>query len=140
MTVVSCRLNEDELFYVNLLAKKMKVKTSRALKVLVSFAMNNNLDCSNPQNKVSDEVRKMLEQIHMMMPHLLYNSRIASKASLSSFTDEDFGNFHIELLDEMNRKCGDYQSVSYTQNYITHNPIGFSQMPIEQELSRWKLP
>lgn len=140
MKMIGTRLDESEYSYVEALAKKMGVKPSRAIKAVLSFAAKTDLDVTKPTTKVSDDLRKMIEQIHMIMPHIMYSSRLSSVINMRGIPESEMKQLQQNLLEDTTQRCGDFQSVTYTQNYTNTSKIGFTQMPIEQEVSAWKLP
>lgn len=140
MSVTSTRLKEGEHTYLQQLANKRKISVSNALRDLVEFAAQNELDPYAGSTDFPDEVRKMIEQIHMAIPHLMYTTRATNKVMLGKLSDDELFTLQRSVLDEMTRRCGDFQTVKYTQNYTAKNKQGLTEMPLDEKETAWKLP
>jgi hypothetical protein len=144
MTTITVRVSGDELSYLNALATNKKlfkgakdVSLGNVLKTLLQWCCENQVDPSPSSPPKHDEAQKILEQVHVVIPHLLYLSRLHLLMNGSSVPDEVVARCKEKAIDYINTVCGDFQGVSYREIKPSKNDIGLEQMPLESELSQW---
>ena len=97
MDIVSLRLSDHEKDYLVSIAEKFNLKKqgsdelshTKALKHVLSFCLHNEIDFSKKEDENLTEMRKMLEQIHASIPHLMYHQKFQSVVLANKYSDED---------------------------------------------------
>ncbi|HHF7349642.1 TPA: hypothetical protein ACPSKE_002852 [Legionella feeleii] len=145
MTSVSVRLSEEDLSYLESLAnnkilfpRNKKNSSGKTLKALIQWCRENDFEPTNTPLNLPDDSKKMLEQIHVTLPHLLYLTRLHILMDSRNISDEVVANSKQQAVDYLNKVCGDLQNMLYTEIQWSTNDVGLKQIPIEADLSQWK--
>lgn len=146
MTSVSIRLSKKEEFYLSELMAKYQqlspyddnVSLGKIIKKLLEYCANNNVDFTKSDTKVDDDLRKMIEQIHVAIPNLMYLSRVSSTMAIKECKADEFSPYKQSALNYMSEVCGDFQNVSYRTLRVKMDDNGIKKAPIDKEKSLWK--
>ena len=145
MTTISVRLSDDELAYLEAISKSKKAIKSdkknspgKALKSLIKWCTDNQIDITSPYEKPENSSKKLLEQLHVSLPHVLYLLRLNLLLDSSKIPDEAIAKAKQQAIDYINSVCGDFQHMEYSEINAVSNEIGLKQLPIEKDLSAWK--
>lgn len=146
-TTLSTRLSPKELDYLTTLATQNKlhkgdsseVSLGKAMKELVKWCRLHQIDIRKNAPSLEDEHKKMLEQIHVAIPHLIYLSRLQILLGSDKIPDEKVADCRQQTIDYLNAVCGDFQSIRYNEVRFSINDIGLKQTPVDKEASTWKL-
>lgn len=145
MTTISIRLSDDELTYLEVISmnKKMnkaskKSSPGRTLKQLLQWCIDNQIDITSTYEKPENRPKKLLEQLHVSLPHILYLLRLHLLLDSSKISDDAVAKAKQQAIDYINSVCGDFQHMEYSEIQATHNEIGLKQLPIEKDCSAWK--
>lgn len=138
MLSLSVRLESKEIDYLNTIAEKNNVSIGKALKKVVEWCSSNEVDLSKSHSVFDEDVRKMIEHIHVSIPNLMYLSRMNTLFSGESVSKEKTEEFKKTSLDYINNTCGDFQYISYNNIRVSINPFGMKQVPGDKETSLWK--
>lgn len=146
MTTVAVRLSSKEMEYLGEIAHTNKIhkgETSelsigKALKELIKWCRLNQIDINEKKENLSDELHKMIEQIHIAVPNLMYLARLQTLLSSDGISDEKIIRSRQQTVDYLNNVCGDFQNVQYNQVRFSINDIGLKSTPIDKEKSLWK--
>jgi hypothetical protein len=87
---------------------------------------------------MDDDIKKMVEQIHIAIPNLLYLSRMQLLINSKSIPDTELETFVKKTIDYLNSVCGDFQNVNYNEIRFSMNDLGIKKTPIDKEKSQWK--
>ncbi len=109
-----------------------------AMKELVRFCREQDIDLRKQYVEKPDHQTKMLEQVHMAIPHLLYLLRMVVGAVDKDLDEKTYQQLKALSLTFLTETCGDFQSVRYQENAIKINQHGINRMPIQEEDSRWR--
>lgn len=148
MTSVAIRLNENELDYLKKIAQENKIykkgndiSIGKTIKELIRWCELNKISFSqNPNNLMTDNLVKMIEQIHVSIPHLLYLLRFQTLSSFEDSSDEKIKKYRYQSVDYANKTCGDFQNINYNAIRFSMNDIGFKTIPSDKEKTQWILP
>ena len=148
MSVVSTRLSPKELEYLASIAAANKMRKGsseelslgKALNELVRWCHLNQVDIYQNHNAVHDDIKKMIEQIHMSIPHLMYLSRVQTLLYSDGIPAEKTKNARYQAVEYINKICGDFQNINYNLVRFSMNEIGLKSMPANKEKTLWKLP
>jgi hypothetical protein len=83
-------------------------------------------------------MRKMMEQIHASIPHLMYHNHLQSMILSSKYTDADLTAVKQKTIQYLNENFSGFQNVSYGEIKIKINGVGLKTIPMEQGESLWK--
>jgi hypothetical protein len=89
---------------------------------------------------MTDNLVKMIEQIHVSIPHLLYLLRFQTLSSFEDSSDEKIKKYRYQSVDYANKTCGDFQNINYNAIRFSMNDIGFKTIPSDKEKTQWILP
>lgn len=144
--VLSIRISESEKEYLQNIAKSFNLQKpnsedfsySKAIKILLEYCQNNEIyPNKNTQNPLKD-LRKMIEQIHASIPHLIYHNNYQSLAASSKLEDELVIQIKQKTIDYLNNNFSGFQNISYKEVKFKINNIGLKTIPIEIGDSIWK--
>ena len=146
MTIISSRVTQKELDYLTEIAIKNKifkgeskeVSLGKATKELIKWCQSNNVDLNKKQNSMDDDVKKMIEQIHISIPNLLFLTRLQLLLSSDSIPDEEVARCVKKTIEYLNSSCGDFQNVNYNEIRFSTNDLGIKQTPIDKDKTQWK--
>lgn len=148
MTVVSTRLSPKELDYLTGIASENKMRKGgsdelslgKALNELVRWCHLNHIDINSNHNAVNDDIKKMIEQIHVAIPHLMYLTRLQTVLLSDGIPEEKITRSRAQTLDYINKTCGDLQNINYDLVRFSMNDIGLKTLPVNKDKTLWKLP
>lgn len=144
--VVSLRITEHEKEYLKNIAAKFDIQKrgstdisyAKALKILLDYCLHNDINPSQTNDNELQEMRKMIEQIHASIPHLMYHNNLQSIVLLSKYTDADLTAVKQKTIQYLNENFSGFQNVSYREIKIKINGVGLKTIPMEQGESLWK--
>ena len=135
MTTISVRLSDEDLTYLEDISKSKKVSKSnkqsspgRALKQLIKWCIDNEIDIDSPYEKLQNSSKKLLEQLHVAIPHLLYLSRLHILMDSDKIPDDAVSRAKQQAIDYINSVCGDFQEIEYSEINTVCNEIGLQQL------------
>lgn len=120
-----CHENNDKS--INVTAKK-----------LLNWCAENKINPSKQASFFDSEVRKMIEHIHMSIPHLMLSSHLTLQSTSSDLPDEKKDILQRKTLKYLNKSVGDFQNVEYKRIKVTYNNFGIKQTPESEEYTEWK--
>ncbi|RUQ96665.1 hypothetical protein [Legionella septentrionalis] len=145
MTSLSVRLSEEEIAYLEAISKNKKLfryssrrSPGRALKALIKWCAENKIDISENFEKPANSSKKLLEQLHVTMPHILYLLRMHILMDSGKISNEEITSAKRQAIDYINTVCGEFQLHKYTEIEAIPNSIGMKQLPIETANSGWQ--
>lgn len=145
MDVMTLRVSDIEKEYLEKIANKFGFKKqasgepslSKALKYILSYCLHNDVEFD--KNEVSDieEMRKMIEQIHASIPHILYQNSLQSTVLADNLDDTKFTVFKKNAVDYINNSIAGFQNNHYKYVKAKLNKIGIKTIPLEEGESLW---
>lgn len=144
--VISLRISEHEKEYLQNIAKNFDLQKrgsedisySKAIKVLLDFCLHNDIYPSRKSENPLQEIRKMIEQIHASIPHLMYHNHYQSLVISSKFDDDSLSQIKQKSIEYLNNNFSGFQNITYKEVRFKMNGIGLKTIPIEQGDSLWK--
>lgn len=138
MMPISIRIERSEEDYLKKIADKNNISIGKALKKVLEWCSINDVDLSKSNSVFDENVRKMIEHIHVSIPNLMYLSRMNTLFSGESVSKEKSEEFKKTSLDYINNTCGDFQYIYYNNVRVSINPFGLKQVPSDKETTLWK--
>ena len=146
MEVVSLRLSKHEKDYLELIAETFDLKKqgsdgpshTKALKYILSYCIHNGMDFIKNKDSNLDEMRKMIEQIHASIPHLMYHQKFQSVVLANKYTDEELHAVQNGSLQYINDSFAGFQNNKYRYVKAKLNRYGLKTIPLEEGSSLWK--
>ncbi|HHY0177179.1 TPA: hypothetical protein ACVUIO_002803 [Legionella pneumophila] len=147
MSIISAKLNHNEIEYLEKIAienhlykgDSKKLSVGKAMKELIKWCQMNQVKIGGKQNIDSSEVQRMLEQIHTIIPHLLYLQRMQILFQSDSISDEKIASCKQQSIDFINAHCGAFQDIQYQTISTVENETGMGKLPIDKNKSKWKI-
>ncbi|KTD47497.1 hypothetical protein Lqui_2423 [Legionella quinlivanii] len=144
--VISLRISEHEKDYLQNIAKNFDLQKrgsdalsySKAIKILLDFCLHNDIFPMKRTENPLQEMRRMLEQIHASIPHLMYHNHFQSLLLSSKFNDDSLNQIKQNTVDYLNGNFSGFQNISYKEVRFKMNGIGLKTVPLEQGESLWK--
>lgn len=112
---------------LNLIAKK-----------LIKWCLINDVDPSKKTSEFDDDVRKMIEHIHLSIPHLMLSSSVSSLAAMGDLDNDKSKEISDTAIKRLNQRVGDFQNINYKTLSVTINKTGMKQAPEDEEITEWK--
>ena len=146
MTSISTRLNQKESDYLTKIAienqlfkgESKDISTGKAMRDVVKWCQQNNVDIRKNMDSMNNEMQKMIEQIHVAIPNIMYLSRLNILFNANSMEGEEISSHVNKTLEYLNDTCGGFQNVNYNEIHFSVNELGIKQAPIDKEKSSWK--
>ena len=147
MTTISTRLGQKEIDYLTRIAVENKIykgsdskeiSHGKAMKELIKWCQDNEVNINKKPKSMDDDIKKMIEQIHVAIPNLLYLSRLQLLLNSKSIPDPELETCVKKTVDYLNTVCGDFQNINYNEIRFSMNDLGIKQIPIDKEKSQWK--
>ena len=139
MHLLSIRVDSSTEEYLRKLCQENEDKSlNLSAKNLLKWCQSNNIDPSKNHSQFDDEVRKMIEHIHLSMPHVMMSSYMSLQGSFSGLAQEKKDELYKKGTSFLNQNMGDFQNVEYKNVRVTYNPIGLKRAPEDEEYSEWK--
>jgi endonuclease III-like uncharacterized protein len=110
---------------------------AKALQLLLTHCILHQISPINNKANEMDELRKMVEQIHTAIPHLLYQNNLQSMILSSKYKDEELEPLKQKNIAYLNEHFSAFQNVSYRKVSFKINGIGLKTLPLEEGVSLW---
>lgn len=144
--VISLRISELEKDFLENIAKIFdlqkrgteEISYSKSLKILLEYCFKNEIVPTRKSENPIQEMRKMIEQIHASIPHLMYHNNYQSLVLSSQLNDETLTKIKHKSIEYLNGNFSGFQNVTYKEVRFKLNGIGLKTLPIEQGESLWK--
>lgn len=148
MTSIAARLSQKELDYLTEIASTQKLykgdseelSLGKALKEVIKWCQSNQIDISKTHQSMDNDIKKMIEHIHVSIPHLMYLSRLQTLINSDNIPDEKVKICRQQTIDYLNKVCGDFQHTSYNEVRFSMNDIGLKTTPSDKDKTQWTLP
>lgn len=138
MMPLSIRVERNEEDYLKKIADQNNISIGKSLKKVLQWCVLNEVDLSKSHSVFDEEVRTMIEHIHVSIPNLMYLSRMNTLFSGEGIAKEKSEEFKKISLDYINNTCGDFQYIHYNNVRVSINPFGMKQVPSDKETTLWK--
>jgi len=144
--MVSIRLSEHEKDYLISIADKFNLKKqgsdelspTKALKHILSFCLHNDIDFSKKEDESLAEMRKMIEQIHASIPHIMYHQNFQSVVLANKYSDDELQGIQNGSLQYINNSFAGFQNNKYRYVKSKLNKYGLKTIPLEEGNTLWK--
>lgn len=144
--VIALRISEHEKEYLQSIAKNFdlqkrgseEISYAKALKILLDYCLHNDIHPTRKTENPLLEIRKMIEQIHAAIPHLMYHNNYQSLVLSSQFNDDSLSQIKQKTVEYLNTNFSGFQNISYKEVKFKMNGIGLKTIPLEQGESLWK--
>lgn len=137
MIPLSIRIERNEEDYLKKIADKNNISIGKSLKKILEWCVINDIDLSKSHSAFDEEVRKMIEHIHVSIPNLMYLSRMNTLFTGEGVSKEKSEEFKKTSLDYINNTCGDFQYIQYNNIRVSINPFGMKQVPGDKDTTLW---
>lgn len=114
---------------LNLIAKK-----------LIKWCLINDINPSENPSFFDGDTRKMIEHIHLSIPHLMLSSSVNSLVAMDDIQDEKKKELSEKAIARLNQRCGDFQNINYKKVSVKFNQTGLKEAPENEEITEWKYP
>jgi hypothetical protein len=96
------------------------------------------VDPSKNPSTFDEDTRKMIEHIHLSIPHLMLSSSVSSLAAMNDLDEDKKKVISKRAIERLNQRVGDFQNIEYKTLSITINNTGLKQAPENEEITEWK--
>lgn len=110
----------------------------KALKNLVKWCVHNNISLSKKHDTFDEEVREMIEQIHVAIPNLMYLSRMNAGLSSEAVDKKIQAKHKEDTISYINETCGAFQNITYNTLRVSINRFGIKGIPSDKEATLWR--
>lgn len=147
MTSVSAKFTQKEIAYLEKIAIDNDLyrgdsevpSVGKAMKELIKWCHMNDLKIGSNSASKSDHSDKMLEQIHAIIPNLMYLIRMQLLFNSDTISDEKVAYCKKSAIDFINANCGDFQQIQYKSISPTQDDQGLNKLPININQSNWQI-
>jgi len=144
--VFGLRLNTIEKNYLYEIAQIYGLKkrgsdelsVSKAMRYMLTYCMDNKLKFDNKEQSEIGGVRKLIEEIHASIPHILFQIATQNACTSTSMTDEQYSQAKDNALSYINETVAGFQTNSYKYVKAKINRVGIKTIPLESGVSLWK--
>ena len=146
MKTITLKMPDKEIDYLKRIAKENKLahrsgegySLGNAVRELIKWCAHNEIDINKKTQEFDHDLRKMIEQIHLAIPNLMYLARIHGLLGQKQYSDEEVNLCKQKTIAYLNKTCGDFQTINYKTLRVTVNNFGLKQVPISEVQSEWK--
>ncbi len=146
MITVAARLSQNELDYLAGIAATNKIhkgesnelSLGKAMKALIKWCQLNQVDISKKHDEMNNDMKRMIEHMHIAIPNLMYLSRMQTLLATEELPKEKLTQVRNQAVDYLNKTCGDFQDIQYNQVRYSMNSIGIRSTPITKDKTLWK--
>lgn len=146
MDVLSLRVSKHEKEYLAKIADQFNLKKqgsdeasyTKALKFILSFCLHNDINFNGKDDQNLIEIRKMIEQIHASIPHLMYHQKFQSVVLANKYSNEEIEGIQCGTLQYINDSFGGFQNNKYQYIKAKLNKFGLKTIPLEEGVTLWK--
>jgi hypothetical protein len=141
---ISLKLTDDQESFLNKIAVENKLmknnnepSESKALKFLLDEfikSAKDNLDQSDSMSRIE----RMIEEINITIPHLVYSTLISAQSSIYNLSDDVISQIKDASVKQSSKICGQIQEEKYEHVYISNDNKQMKTIPIEQDKNKWK--
>lgn len=146
-THLSFRVTDEELAYLRKVAYENELfksgttpSESKGIKHILKQAIINekNKNDTSSSEELS-HITKLIEQINVLVPHLIHNSKISATCLLGMIKDtETAERIYRNSLKDSAKICGQIQDEQYKEIYIASDKNNMRTIPIEEDKNKWK--
>lgn len=146
MTTISAKLIKTEIDYLTEIAMENHLykgdsdepSIGKAMKELIKYCRMIGLKIG--ENKISrlDESQRLLEQIHAILPQMMYHLRMQVLFNGETLSDDILAKCKQSAINFLNESCGEFQEVKYQTITPVADDNGFNKLPIDRDDSKWK--
>ena len=111
--------------------------TKAIVHMINHFPLDNDEDKRAVQDELSS-IRKMVEQINLSIPHLMYNTTFSYKINEGTLSDQKFTEFKNYTLENVSKICGQIQQQNYDHVYVSTDAKNMKTLPVEAGENTWK--
>ena len=141
---ISLRLTDEEVLFLEKIASNNKMykkdgslSMGLAIKRLIDDEKNH-VNKSDKDDSDMKSIRKLIEQINISIPHLMFNTNFTYKALSSWLNDDEFNELKNSTVSETVKTCGQIQENTYNEIYISSNKKNMKTIPIDSDNNKWK--
>lgn len=139
MTALNLRIDASTEDYLKKINRESGDKSlSLTAKNLIKWCQNNGVDPTESYQGFDADLRKMIEHIHLSIPHMMLSLSTVAQATFGESDEDDKKEMIKKTLKKLNQKCGDFQNINYKNVKVSFNKFGLKQAPESEELSEWK--
>lgn len=145
LEAVSIKIGDREKGFLSEIARHFKLykrsstdlSLTKSLQFLIEFCLQNNINPTKKEDKNIEEMRKMIEQIHASIPHVLYQNSLQSTLLCSTCNDETGEVAKKKSIDYINNTIAGFQNNQYKYVKAKLNKFGAKTVPMEEGDSLW---
>lgn len=146
LETISIKVGEREREFIHEIAAHFKLykrsstdlSYTKALQFLIEFCLQNEINPTKKDDNNIAEMRKMIEQIHASIPHILFQNQFQSLILANKLMGEDIGSVKQSTIQYLNDNFSGFQNITYKDVKAKINGIGLKTLPLEQGVSIWK--
>ena len=146
MTTISAKLTKAEIDYLTEIARDNHLykgdsdepSTGKAMKELVKWCRMSGLKMGENKGNKPDESQRMLEQIHAVLPQMMYHLRMQVLFNGETLSDEILATCKQSAINFLNSSCGEFQAVKYQTITPAEDDNGLNKLPVDKDHSKWK--
>ena len=141
MSLCTVRLNENDIALLTKLIDGKQCKTpGSAIKAVLKFCYENDVDFTQDISIDRNKHNKMIEQIHVMMPQVMYMLSFLLSNDLTQLDDKKAKALREKALQFINKTCSAMNDIEYEFNYFDLGKNHFKTIPseLDQGNGPWK--
>lgn len=140
MQTISAKFTENQLNYLNKIAIENSLYKSntnepslgKALKEIISWCQKNNINLGSHDFGYDEHYQKILEHIHITIPHIIYLLRLQILFNSDQISDKKILHCKEQSINYLNQLCSDFQLINYKEIHTTSNDIGLRHIQNKQ--------
>lgn len=145
LEAVSIKVGEREKSFLLEIAAHFKLfkrssndlSCAKSLQYLIEYCLQNNISPIKKDDSNITDIRRMIEQIHASIPHLMYQNSLQSTILVSDIDDDKFSAAKQKSIDYISNNIGGFQNTNYKYVRYNINKIGIKTVPNEQGYNLW---
>lgn len=145
MPVISAQITKKEIDYLEEIARENYLykgdseepSIGKAMKKLIEWCQMSDVKIGEKKHTKVDESQKMLEQIHSILPQIMYQLRMQLLFNSENASEVQLANYKQSAINFLNASCGEFQDVQYKMIKPVEDDNGLNKLPIDRVVSKW---
>lgn len=141
---VSLKITDEDAIFLEKLAEQHNLKKAnghpsvgKMIKRLVEKARIASSDEADTSALLT-RMNHLLEEVHVMIPHMLLHGVFNAKLLSSSLGDQDYSTLLKEAVANTTKICGSLQNQKYKKIHIAYDQKNMKTIPINEDENQWK--
>lgn len=147
MTTISAKFTKTEIDFLEEIARDNNLykgdsdepSIGKAMKELIKWCRMSGIKIGKNGGSESNDSQRMLEQIHSILPQMMYQLRMQLLFNSETVSEELIAKCKQSTISFLNSSCGAFQDIQYKMITPVEDDNGIRKLPVDSSLSKWTI-